>query len=417
MATPHDSTARRDQRARRGQRDQDGQHSRRDRGPAGSRSSLRSANTVLVVEALRAAGPSSQAAVARATGLSPATVNSIVRALAEEGVVDIRPVNGRQSEVSLVTTEGLVLSLEIADGSIHGAAFSLADRTRTDLTSAASDPRSLNALVKDFLAAAPAGGDPVGIALAVQSPIDRGTGQIPAWVGERIPRWRGVRIGEDLPLPPDAVLVVDNDANLAALAEWTWGSGRGQEDYFYIKASEGVGGGLVVEGRVFHGGNGMAGVIGHMVVDPDGDVCYCGSRGCLTTKVSQAALVESLAAWHTDLTTLRDIVEGGERGDPACTLVLAEAGRHLGRAAAGAVRLVAPGAVTIGGILGASSVVQEAVRNSPEVANLAIVAPQTAFVPASIGQDAAILGGLAAVLDRLGVGMSELPDWVPATSV
>ena len=88
-----------------------------------------------------------------------------------------------------------------------------------------------------------------------------------------------------------------------------------------------------------------------------------------------------------------------------------EAGRSLGRAVANTVRVVAPSAIAIGGVLGASPVVKAAINSSPEVTNLAVVSPQTSLVPARLGEEAAVLGGLAVVLDRVGAGMSQFPDW------
>lgn len=371
---------------------------------------IRSANTAAVIEVLRASGPCSQAAIARATGLAPATVSSIVHELREAGAAEIRAVNGRQSEVSLVITDGLVISVEIADGWIRGAVFAPADKVRRDRSVAESHPRALVGLVQELLADAPADRTLVGVALSIQSPLEHCTATIPVWVTGRIPQWRDVRIGEGLPIADDVPVVVDNDANLAALAEWLWGSGRGEGNFLYLRSAEGVGGGLVVDGAIFHGSNGQAGVLGHMVVDPSGAVCYCGSRGCLTTKVSEtairAALPQSRSSW-----SLREIIAAAEQGDPACRRVLAEAGRSLGRAVANTARVVAPSAIAIGGVLGASPVVQAAINSSPEVTNLAVVSPQTSLVPARLGEEAAVLGGLAVVLDRVGAGMSQLPDW------
>lgn len=74
---------------------------------------------------------------------------------------------------------------------------------------------------------------------------------------------------------------MDNDANVAALGEHRFGAGRGVEDLLYVTVSTGVGGGWVLGGRVWRGGDGMAGEIGHTVVEPDGPLCLCGKHGCL----------------------------------------------------------------------------------------------------------------------------------------
>ncbi|MFD8741375.1 ROK family protein, partial [Streptomyces sp. NPDC059618] len=76
---------------------------------------------------------------------------------------------------------------------------------------------------------------------------------------------------------------VDNDANLGALGEMVWGSGRGVRDLAYIKVASGVGAGLVIEGKIYRGPGGTAGEIGHITLDESGPVCRCGNRGCLET--------------------------------------------------------------------------------------------------------------------------------------
>ena len=141
-----------------------------------------------MIEALRASGPCSQAAIARATGLAPATVSSIVHELQETSVTEIRAINGRQSEVSLVITDGLVISVEIADGWIRGAVFASADKVRRDRSVAESHPRALVGLVQELLAAAPADRTLIGVALSIQSPLEHRTATIPVWVTSRIPQ-------------------------------------------------------------------------------------------------------------------------------------------------------------------------------------------------------------------------------------
>ena len=127
----------------------------------------------------------------------------------------------------------------------------------------------------------------------------------------------------------DAPVLVDNDANFAALAEWTWGTGRGLDYFLYVSASKGVGGGLIIDGRVYRGGTGMAGDLGHLVVEPNGAMCYCGSRGCLPTLISERAILSALRASQTQKGSLDEVILSAQQGDPACQRVLAEAGRYL----------------------------------------------------------------------------------------
>src|SRR5581483_1630051 len=132
----------------------------------------------------------------------------------------------------------------------------------------------------------------IGAGVALSGPIDRTSGQVssatilPGWVGLDAASW----LGERLSVPVD----VENDANLGALAESVLGAGRGANELAYVMLSSGIGGGLVLEGRLYRGARGMAGEIGHVSVDDAGHMCRCGNRGCLETVVGAAALTELL---------------------------------------------------------------------------------------------------------------------------
>ena len=149
----------------------------------------------------------------------------------------------------------------------------------------------------------------------------------------------------------DRPTVVDNDANLGALAEVRYGAARGCDHAAYIKVSHGVGAGLIVDGRVFRGRAGTAGEIGHVTIDENGPVCRCGNRGCLETLVASHVVIGLLAPSRGPDLSIADIVAMAERGDAACIRVLADTGRHVGVAAASLCNLVNPERLVIGGEL------------------------------------------------------------------
>ena len=146
-------------------------------------------------------------------------------------------------------------------------------------------------------------------------------------------------------------VIADNDANLGALAELTWGAARGFSDVIYIKVASGVGAGLVVNGELYRGAAGTAGEIGHMTLDERGAVCRCGNRGCLETIVGGEALLRLLGPTHGPDLTLPEMVRRALDGDPASRRVVVDAGRSLGIAVASLCNLLAPAAVVIGGEL------------------------------------------------------------------
>lgn len=173
---------------------------------------------------------------------------------------------------------------------------------------------------------------------------------MPAWEG----RTGFEALGRDYGVP----VFVDNDANLGALAEHWWGSARGVEDFTYIKLATGIGSGQILRGEIYRGSNSMAGEIGHVSIDPAGEPCICGNRGCLTTFAGATALVKRARELHADYPdstlsdeeiTLTALEDAALRDDPLALQVFEEAAQHLGGAIAGLLNLMNPAAVILGG--------------------------------------------------------------------
>ncbi len=150
---------------------------------------------------------------------------------------------------------------------------------------------------------------------------------------------------------PALPVASENEANLAALAELWFGGLDDVRSFLYLTGEIGVGGALVLNGELLRGAHGFAGEIGHVVVDPAGPECRCGSRGCLEQYAGQAALLR--AAGVEDLGGASGVLElerRAEAGDPRAVAAVAEAGQMLGRVLSGAVNLIDPDAVVLGGI-------------------------------------------------------------------
>ena len=125
-----------------------------------------------------------------------------------------------------------------------------------------------------------------------------------------LPGWTGLNAGEELSSRLDLHVAVDNDANLGALAEVSFGAGRGLADVIYVMVSSGIGAGLVLGGRLHRGVTGFAGELGHVRVRAEkGAVCRCGNRGCLETVASTDALLELLRPAHGSDLGVRGLVE------------------------------------------------------------------------------------------------------------
>jgi predicted NBD/HSP70 family sugar kinase len=237
----------------------------------------------------------------------------------------------------------------------------------------------------------------LGVGLCLPGPIDRARGVVAS--GSILPGWHGVRaayeLGERVGLPVE----LDNDANLAALAETLWGGGRGCAHVVYVKVSTRIGCGLIVDGWLYRGARGIAGEIGHTVVNESGPVCYCGSRGCLETVAAGPAIAELLRLRHHEHLTLARVVALAVEGDPGCQRALGDVSAEIGIAVGNVCNLLNPERVVVGGTLSqGGELVLEPIRQAVRRATRQFTSEMTTVAPAELGDRAEVLGALALVM-------------------
>jgi predicted NBD/HSP70 family sugar kinase/biotin operon repressor len=379
------------------------------REPTGS---LRVRNRVRVVDALRRRGPASRADIAATAGLSRATVSSLVAELLESGLL----VERKDGEgASRTGRPPVLLAVEPAAGGALGVDFGHA-HLRVALADLNADVRAerhvgldvdhdadeaLDAaaeLVDELLAEVDIDRDALlGCGLGLPGPIDADTGTVGSTV--ILPGWRGRHAGDELASRLGVQVTVDNDANLGALAEMTYGAARGARDLVYVKAASGVGAGIVLGGRLHRGIRGMAGELGHVHVEDEGRVCRCGNRGCLETVAAAPALLSLLRESHGDDLALGGLLELAARGDLGTRRVLQDAGLAIGRALAVAVNLLNPELVVVGGDLAlAGEPLLEGVRESLNRYALPAAAEAARVTGGVLGDRAEVLGALALVI-------------------
>lgn len=381
----------------------------------GSLGSLRESNRSRVLATLRGAGVTSRAELARRTGLSRTTVSSIVADLVQDGVIighegdgDALPRRGGRPPALIGLSRSAGVGVGIDFGKRH-LAVAVADasheivaeswREMPDDYDAGHGLDAARTLVELMLDQAGADRSQLlGVGLGVPGPIHAATGSLGS--SAILPGWVGVRVAEEMSERLDVPVQVENDANLGALAELTWGAGRQCSDLAYLKLATGIGAGLIVNRRLFRGAGGTAGEIGHTTVDEHGDICRCGNRGCLETVAGAAAVVELLRRTFGDesLDTER-VVQHARDGDPACRRAIADAGRHVGVAVANLCNLVNPERIIVGGSIGAAGeVLLEPLRESVSRRAIPTAAQDVEIVPGSLGARAELLGAIALVL-------------------
>jgi predicted NBD/HSP70 family sugar kinase len=192
-----------------------------------------------------------------------------------------------------------------------------------------------------------------------------------------------------------------NDANAGALGELRFGAGRGARNMVYVRLSAGVGLGLVLDGRPYHGSAGVAGELGHVTVAEGGRICRCGNRGCLETVASPAAVARMLAPTRDEPITVPALLELVRAGDRGARRAVADAGAAVGVAIAALVNVLNPELVVIGGELAAAGeVLLEAVRAEIERRAVPPAAAAVRVTPGALGEQAEVLGAAALPLAR-----------------
>ena len=365
-----------------------------------------------VVAALRVLGVTSRADVARRTGLSRSTVSSIVTALQAEGLVVDRDEDGRSATgsgrppalIALDPTAGFALGIDF--GKRH-LAVALADLSHAVLAEqwhgmpddyeAESAIDRAAELVEVVLAEADADRERVlGVGMGLPGPVHR-TGVVGS--SAILPGWAGTQAAERMRARLDFEVWLGNDANLGALAEATWGAGRGSPTLVYVKLSTGIGAGIVIGDRLFEGAGGTAGEIGHTSLDETGDICRCGSRGCLETYASAAAIAGLLSRSLGESLGPEDVLSRASAGDPGCRRALADAGRHIGAAVADLCNLINPERIVVGGSMaGAGDLLLDPLREAVRLRAIPSAAEDVEIVPGELGERAELLGAVALVL-------------------
>ncbi|MEV7560179.1 ROK family transcriptional regulator [Streptomyces sp. NPDC048331] len=378
----------------------------------GSQSSLHRANLERVVRAVRLAGSLTQAEIARATGLSAATVSNIVRELKDGGTVEVTDTSAggrRARSVSLSGDAGIVIGVDFGHTHLRVAVGNLAHQVLAE----ESEPLDVDAswtdgfdraeaLVGRLIADIGVGLEKViGVGLGVPGPIDVESGTLGSTA--ILPGWAGINPRQELSQRLGVPVYVDNDANLGALGELVWGSGRGVKDLAYIKVASGVGAGLVINGQIYRGPGGTAGEIGHITLDESGPVCRCGNRGCLETFTAARYVLPLLQGTHGPELTMERVVELAREGDPGCRRVITDVGRHIGSGVASLCNLLNPSRVVLGGSLAeAGELVLAPIRESVGRYAIPSAARQLSVLTGNLGGRAEVLGALALVLSEMG---------------
>jgi glucokinase len=222
-----------------------------------------------------------------------------------------------------------------------------------------------------------------------------------------VPGWEQAPLADELEAALGAPAILANDGDAAALAEYRFGAGRGVRHMLYLTLSTGIGGGVIIDGRLHRGEHAWAGEVGHMVLQPDGPPCPCGRNGCLESLASGLSLAREararLAAEPARASRLRAlaptdvtaaaIAAAAEAGDALAAEVWQAGMEWIGIGIASAANLLNPGRVVIGG--GLTRAGDQLLAPVRAAAARRALDPALTIVPAALGDEVGILGGAA----------------------
>ncbi|MYL46699.1 ROK family protein [Virgibacillus halodenitrificans] len=384
---------------------------------------MKSVNKSIILNKIRTAEPISRAQIAKTTKLTPPTVSSIVKELIEQGLVVERDsgqsMGGRKPTMLQINhTAFYIIGVDAGPDNIDVIIADLSGATLTHHSSQlqasltneeflAQLKISIHAIIDD----APINGNEIlGIGVAMHGVVDveTGTSLISPNLG-----LTNIPIKAELEKEFNVIIKVENDARAMALGE-AWFGGHGEIDNMVaVNLGRGVGAGIVVAGKLYHGAQDIAGEIGHMTIDMNGKDCECGNRGCLQTFATGAAIstraADRLQASESSLEhepvfklTGESVYALAKAGNKMYEEVLVETGVYIGVGLTNLIHLVNPKKVVLGGgVMNSAEFLLPSIQKTINQRALTTDAKQTEVVVTSLGEDATLLGAVSLLLVEL----------------
>lgn len=318
------------------------------------------------------------------------------------------------------TSDPLLLALDYGGTKLSAAITGVGERRWRALERASSpaNPNAQSDQTTMLVLARKLLGDqtPAAIGVSFGGPVDAARGRV--ILSHHVAGWEDTPLREQLQAAFHAPVGVDNDANVAALGESIYGAGQGCASMFYITVSTGVGGGLIIGGKIFNGADAMAGEIGHTIADPRGALCICGRHGCVEAIACGPAIARDARARLSaspslgtilrarvgnDLTAITGerVAQAANAGDPLAQAVMDDAARALGFGIGTVITLINPELIVIGGGVSKSGERWWAQVRAAAHANT-LPQMRVTIVPAALGDDAPLWGAIA-LAEKLGI--------------
>ncbi|MFD1863079.1 ROK family transcriptional regulator [Planococcus chinensis] len=369
---------------------------------------MKSMNKSMILNKIRKDGPISRAQIARETNLTPPTVSSNVKELIDQGIVEEsdfgQSQGGRKPTMLIINNDAFcIIGVDAGPETIECIAANLAgrvlERSETKLELPTDNGQFLGALkscIADCVEKVK-GKDIIGIGVAMHGVVDVATGvslYAPNLGLENIP------IKEELEAAFGLEVKVENDARAMALGEYWFGQHGDLESMLAVNIGTGVGAGLIIDGKLYHGSSDLAGEIGHMTIDLHGETCECGNRGCLQTFVTGPAIARHASGIASaSPLTAQGVYEQAVAGNEACIALLTEAGKAMGVGLTNLIHIVNPQKIVLGGgVSKAGKFILPAIRETIKASALTPSASRTTVEISKLGDDATLIGAITLLL-------------------
>jgi glucokinase-like ROK family protein len=389
----------------------------------------------LILELVRTSGPISKSELARLSQLRLSTVLEIVDDLVAEGLIEQRgtglSTGGRPPVLYGLRPRArcaIGINVGTRDLTLVVVDLNATVESRIKVPSEMAKGRGRlfvrvrEALSQLFSALPGSFGEVVGIGLALPAPVLSSKGT--AFSPPSYPGWGELDIGNLVEAEFGLPVLLDNDANAAALGEHLYGAGRGKRNMCYIIAHRGIGGAVIVDGVLHRGAQGGAGEIGHTVIDLDGPRCGCGGYGCLEAFAGRAAIARrasqalkragggKICGRGPDELITEDVIEAALEGDEVARRVLEETGEYLGIGISNLVNSFDPELVVVGGsTMRAGSLILDPAIKVVRRRALPEMAEGVSIVAGKLGEDAGAVGAASLVLRRMFAVLLSDDEW------
>jgi glucokinase-like ROK family protein len=390
---------------------------------------VRETNLSFVLRLIHTQSPISRAQLAVITGLNKSTVSSLVDDLLERNLVRETGMNstgaGRPATLLEINSHagciiGVELGVDFVSVAITDFLGNIIWRRKEDADPSEDQKKMINQtlqIVKEAMSIGKKKGQRIlGIGLATPGTVDLKEGIL---IFAPNLHWRNVPFRKIFSEQTKLKVFIENDANAAAISEHLFGTARQSQDFLFVFAGVGIGGGLFLNGELYRGKNGYAGEIGHspIMAEPSQTVCHCGNRGCWETyanqysiiqrvqarlEVKRTSIIPKLMAEQQSALTISLIKQAADLGDTEARESFIEAGHAMGQGLAGLINIFNPEKIILGGPLSiAGEYLLPAIKETMGRHSMPEIGQQADVVISPFGPDASLIGAIAIVANDI----------------